>query len=203
MYAGGRGVARSGGDGRVVRRATHDHVGGLQVQVHGVLLVQGVRGGGDGGAQGGQRLNGQPLMLLGDAVQPVVQRGAGHVLHHHIRRGGQITHGDQARHVRAAERLQDLVLHLEADDGLGAIARRHARHLHHHRERRGAAVGVGHFVDVGHAATVQALAQLEFVQHHARGCLGRSRAHRPTSSRSAKKAGSGVARMASAAACTS
>ena len=178
--------------------ALDDDVGRLQVEVYGVLFVQAVRGVRHGGAQLRQRFGCEQHALV-DLIQPMVERAARHVFHHQIGQHRQIARRHQVRHVRAVQRLHHLVLDLEADDGLGAIAGRHARHLHHHGEGRGAAVGVGDVIDQRHAALVAHLAQLETVDDGVR----HQRFHWPNSSRSAKKAGSGVARMAAAAAGTS
>ena len=78
------------------------------------------------------------------------------MLHHQIGQVDQITGGHKARHIGALQHLHELVLDFKTDDVFGPIAAAHHRHLHHQGERRFTPVGIGHTVDVGHAASMQA-----------------------------------------------
>ncbi len=171
----------------------HQHVGRLEVQVHGVLLVQAVHGMRHGHAQFHHGVDRRALGLL----QPVLQRAPGDVLHHQVRHALKVAGSDEARHMRAGQRLQDLVLNLEAHDVLGPVARSHARNLHHHGETGlPGALRVGDVVDVRHAAVVEALPHDKAIQL----ASGLQQFHRPSSSRSAKNPGRPARRIASAAA---
>ncbi|CAM4172122.1 hypothetical protein ACAN107058_23325 [Paracidovorax anthurii] len=146
------------------------HVGGFQVEVAHVLLVQAMRSVRHGRAQPRDGVGIGPLA----PVQQVLQRVALDVLHHEAGQPREVARGHEARHVRAVQRGQDLQLDLEAHDVLGAVARRHARHLHHQRKAGVARrVGAGHAVDVGHAARVQAFVHGESVHQGA----GREQLH--------------------------
>ena len=157
----------------------HQHIGGLQIEMHHILLVQAVRSRGHGGAQAGHLGHRQQLRRLA----PMRQDLAGEVFHDQIRQLVQVTRRDKTRHVGAGQQLQHLVLHLKADDVFSTVARCHARHLH----RQGKAgvvlaLAVAHAVDVRHAAGMNAGIDREAVQLGARF----QQFHRAVSSRSAK-----------------
>ncbi len=140
------------------------HVGGLEVQVADILLVQAVHREGHGRAEPRDVIRARAVAR----IQAVLQRVALHVFHGEVGQAREVARGHEARRVRALQRGQDLQLHLEAHDVLGAVARRHARHLHHEREPgvlRG--IGAGNAVDVRHAARVQALVHHESVHRGA------------------------------------
>ena len=138
------------------------HIGRFEVQVHRVLFVQGMGRARHGHAQGGDGGLVQRLRL----VQPVLQGVALHVFHDQIRHPLQVAAGDKAWHLRAAEHLQDVALHLEADDVFSPIAAGHARHFHGHRKARvGRAVGIDHAVNMRHAAAVQAREHPKAIEH--------------------------------------
>jgi len=173
------------------------HVGGLDVEVADVLLVQAVRGLGHGGAQAGDFLR----VEGGFAFKPVLQCLALDVFHHQVRQTAQIACSHEARHMRARQRGHDHQLDFETEDGFCAVTRRHAWDLHGHRELGLASVavwarGMLHFVDVRHAAGMDAAADLETVDQGA----GFEQLQRPSSSREAKYSGSPALRMAAAAA---
>ena len=155
------------------------HVAGFQVEVADVLLVQAVRGTPHGGAQAGDGCRVGPL----GQVQPVLQGAARHVFHDQVRQALQVACSHKARHMGPGERGQDLQLHLEADDVLGAIARRHAWDFHGQRKPWvGWPHRVFHAVDMGHAARMDAFKHREAVHLGA----GFEQLHRPTSRRWAK-----------------
>ena len=170
----------------------NQHIGRLQVQVHGVLLVQAVHRQRHRRTQTRQCFHGRAF----GQVKPVLQGLPRHIFHHQVRHMVEVTCGHKARHVRAADDLQHLVLDLEADDVLGTVARRHARNFHGQRKAGVArAFGVAHAVNMRHAAGVDAFFNGETVQL----CTGHQQLHRPVSSRSAKKAGKPACRIAAAA----
>ena len=167
------------------------HVGRLQVQVHGVLLVQGMHGARRGRAQTRDVFHGQ----VGRKRQPVLQGVAGDVLHDQVGQARQVAAGDKAGHVAALQHLHQLALDLVADDGFGAIAGAHARHLHHQIKARPWAARSVHAVNVRHGAAVYAGLDAKAVDL----VTGLQAPHRPCSRRCAKYGGKPAARMAAAA----
>ena len=120
-----------------------------------------------------------------------------HVFHDPIGHARQVASGHKARHMGAAQHLHQLVLDLEAHDVFGAVVAGHAWHLHGHwKARVGAAIGVGHMVDVRHAARVHQFADHKPVENRP----WFQQLHRPCSSRLAKNSGCPARRMAAAAA---
>ena len=191
------GIERIAGQAKVKQHGTavrtDQNVGGFEVQVHRVLLVQAVHGQRDRCTELRQFIHARAL----GRIEPVLQRAPMHVLHHQIGYVFQIASRHKTRHVRAAEHLHELVLDFETDDVFCAVTRRHARHLHGQRETRIAhAFGVAHVVNVGHATGMDALLDREAVEFSA----GFEQFHRPSSSRSANCAGKAACRMATAAA---
>ena len=161
----------------------NQHIGRLDVQMTDVLPVQAVgrpRGGrtqprDDGGVQ--------RAFLL----QPVLQRVALDVLHDQIRQPAEIAGRDEPGHMRTGQGRQDGELGFKADDGFCPVACGHARNLHRHRKLGLATAAVRtrrmlHGVDVGHAAGMDVVPDLEAVDDGARF----QQLHSPTSRRAAK-----------------
>ena len=96
-------------------------------------------------------------------VQHVLQGQARHMLHYQVGQVRQVTRRHKTWHMRAVQHLQNLVLHLEAHNVFSTIAHSHAWHLHHHVKWRGTRVGIGHLVNVRHAARVQTRADAKAV----------------------------------------
>ena len=169
------------------------YIGGFEIQVHRVLLVQCMYCTRHGSTQARDGLDIGPVLCL----QPVVQRVAFDVFHHQVGHPVQVASGYKARHMAAVQHLHDLAFHLKADDVFAAVASRHARNFHRHG-KAGAAqiVGIPHPVNVRHATGVDTFFQDKTIEQGAR----RLQLHRPISSRLAKKAGSPARRMALAAA---
>ena len=158
-----------------------------------ILLVQAVRSGGHGSAQVGQFGHRQRL----SGLTPMFQGLAGEVFHDQVGQLVQVTRRNKPRHVGARQQLQQLVLHLKADDVLGAVTCRHARDLHGQRKAGVAfAVAVANPVDVRHAASMNTGLDGEAIQFGARF----QQLHTASAKRSAKNPGSPARRMAWAAA---
>ena len=172
------------------------HIGWLEVEVANILFVQAVQGHGDGCADARDLQRRRPRAGLGLLVQPLLQAQAGDVFHHQIRHSRQVARSHQPRHRVPLQGLHDLVLHLKADDVLGAITRGHARHLHHHGEGRWGTLRKFHRVHMGHAPGMQAFANEKAIELGAR----RHALHCPVSNRLAKASGKPASRIARAAA---
>jgi hypothetical protein len=108
--------------------AEHD-VAGLDVQVHQVLAVQVVQGGGHARPDLDHLVQRQRGML-----QARAQRGALDSFHHDVGLAREVALGDELRYMRASEHRHDHLLDLEADDGGGVLAALDARHLHDQRQ---------------------------------------------------------------------
>ena len=164
-----------------------DHVGGLQVEVHHLLQVDGLEGGGDGGAQ--------PRHLAGrqrGALRPGGERLPLHQLHGQEGLGGEVASPGQARHVGTAQGGEHRALHLEAGDRLGRLAVAEPRELQHQRpglaRRRGP-------VELAHPARVERRLDHEAIDPR----TGVEPHHPPHSSRRARLSGRPAARTLAAA----
>ena len=128
--------------------------------MHRVLPVQCVGGLGHAYAQGGNHRGVQRGVVL----HPMLQGAALHIFHYQIGHALQIARRDKARHMRAAQGLQDVALHLKAHDVFCAVAAGHTRYFHGHRKAGvGAAIGIADAVNMRHAAAVQAAIDSETV----------------------------------------
>ncbi|MPM74411.1 hypothetical protein SDC9_121399 [bioreactor metagenome] len=142
------------------------HVGGLEIEVAHMLLMQAVHGQGGGAGNLGDLRD----VAARVGVDPLLERVALQILHHDIGQAHQIASGHETRHVRAGKRGVNQQLHLEAHDILCAIAGRHARDFHDQRKARIArAFCVGHVVDVRHASCMHAFVNDESVDLGSRG----------------------------------
>src|SRR5204863_2236584 len=88
--------------------------------------------------------------------EPLAQGRAGDALHHDAGLLREVAAGDELRYMRTAERRQDHLLDLEADDGRRVVAAAQARHLHDERQRI-VAGDRAHAPQARHAALVGAL----------------------------------------------
>ena len=136
----------------------HD-VAGLDVEVDHVLAVQRMHGGGHPRADLDHLVDRQRR-----GVQARLQGVALDLLHHDVRRAGEVALGDEGGHARATQRRHDHLLDLEADDGRRVFVAAHPRHLHQQRQARVALVVDLHDPpQMGHAAAVQPLLQAKAV----------------------------------------
>ena len=176
------------------------HIGGLQIMMHHVLLMQTMYAAGNRSAEMGNCRGIECLPGFPPLIKPMLQRPGLHVFHYQIGNARDIPRRHKARHVCALQRTQNLLLHLKSDNVFRAITVGHARHFHRHRKARialstGRACCVMNAIDVRHAARVNAGVDHEPVQR----CARFQQLHSPRASRSAKKPGSPAARIAVAA----
>ncbi len=124
------------------------------------------------------------------AIEPVVESNAVDVLHDEIRRGLDVSVGDERRMMGSlCERAEHCPADLESDDVHCTLARTEPRYLHDERQRT---VGTGEPEDRCHAAGVDHLAQTEAIDRAARLW----RVHQvPRCRRSATRSGSPAARI--------
>lgn len=172
------------------------HIGGFDVEVTGVLLVQAVGRTCDGCAELGNLIGTGSCAGLGVLVEQVLQGRALYMLHHQIRQRHQIARRHKTWHMPSVQHLQDLVLDFKAHDVLSAIASAHARHFHDHGKRCRALVCVRHLVNMRHAARMQTRANAKAVDVR----TSFQALQRPVSKRCAKNSGRPAWRMLRAAA---
>ena len=109
-------------------------VAGLEVEVHDILPVQVVHGGGDGADQAGDFRRIERRARHGIAQPAVLD-----ALHDQPGRAVLVAAGDEAWHMRALQAAEDHLLHLEADEAAGVAAEAELGNFHQQREGGGEA----------------------------------------------------------------